>query len=296
MLKLSVIVPVYNVAPYLRACMDSLCGQTLSDIEIIAVNDASTDNSLEILREYEQKDNRVRIIDFAKNQKTAAARNAGLDAATGEYVGFVDGDDYLDAEFYERLYTLAKSENSDIAKGLTCVISPQGTSLTAENTIIRADKFAFMGNLLSGIYSRDMIKKHNIQFHIDFFCFQIQAVYFANKIVTADDVFYNYVRHENSCDSDVFTLEKWQQLNLGHAQFISDWVCSHEYSDIVRKNYLKRVQRLRFYGFNKLARKDIASGAKILAPLVGKSVSYLVRKHPQVSFKNWLFWRFGGKL
>lgn len=69
MLKLSVIVPVYNVAPYLRACMDSLCGQTLSDIEIIAVNDASTDNSLEILREYEQKDNRVRIIDFAKNQK-----------------------------------------------------------------------------------------------------------------------------------------------------------------------------------------------------------------------------------
>lgn len=294
--KVSIIVPVHNVAPYLHSCMDSLCRQSLTDIEIIAINDASTDNSLEILQEYEQKDARIHIINFSTNQKTAAARNAGLKAATGEYIGLVDGDDYLDIDFYKRLYNLAKLENADIAKGLMRVITPQGSSQTTENEIIRTDKFAFLGNLLTGIYRREMLEKQNIRFHIDFFCFQIQAVYFANKIATADDVFYNYVRHANSCDSDIFTLEKWQTLNLGHAKFISEWVNSHEYSDNIRKNYLKRARRLRFYGFNKLALKDIVAGAKILSPLVGKSVSYLIRKHPRVGFKDWLFWRISGRL
>ena len=292
--KVSVIVPVYNVAPYLRECLDSLCTQTLADIEIIAVDDSSTDNSLRILKEYEQKDSRVRIVHFEKNKKTAAARNAGLDIAAGEYIGFVDGDDYVDADFYERLYILAKSEDSDIAKGVFR-LHDKGNISTITNKNI-TNKFLFIGQLLTGIYRRNMIKEHNIKFYIDFFCFQIQAVYFANKIVTTDDTFYNYIRHENSCDSDIFTLEKWQTLNLGHARFICDWVASHEYSDAVRKNYLDRAQRLRFYGFNKLDRKDIAAGAKILSPLVGQSVSHLVRKHPKVSFMRWLFWKIGGSL
>ena len=90
--KVSVIIPVYNVEKYLKQCLDSVVNQTLKDIEIICVNDGSTDNSLEILEEYAQKDNRIIIIS-QENQGQSVARNIALEKATGEYVGFVDSDD-----------------------------------------------------------------------------------------------------------------------------------------------------------------------------------------------------------
>ena len=101
--KVSVVIPVYNVAPYLTKCMESVSGQTLQDIEIIAVNDASTDNSLTILKKFAKQDSRIQIISHKKNTKTAGCRNDGLDAATGEYVCFLDGDDYLDTDFCEKI-------------------------------------------------------------------------------------------------------------------------------------------------------------------------------------------------
>ena len=265
--KVSVIVPVYNVAPYLPACMESLCKQTLTDIEIIAVNDNSTDNCLDILQTFAKKDNRIKIINNTTNQRTATARNAGLAAATGEYVSFIDGDDFLDTDFYEKLYANAIANNADIAKGLTKTLNADGTIdvATDNNTIKQQGKYAFMGHLLTAIYNRDMLIKHKIQFHIDFFCFQIQAVYFANKIVCCDDVFYNYVRHAGSCDSDIFSIKKWQRLNLGHANFIYDWVISHPYDKDIRDLYLERVKGLYFYGFNKLIKSDVIAACDILA-------------------------------
>lgn len=92
--KVSVILPVYNVSEYLRQCMDSIVGQTLKDIEIICVDDGSTDDSLEILKEYEAKDKRVKVIE-QKNAGAGAARNNGLAIATGEYLSFLDSDDFL---------------------------------------------------------------------------------------------------------------------------------------------------------------------------------------------------------
>ena len=92
--KVSVILPVYNVSEYLRQCMDSIVGQTLKDIEIICVDDGSTDDSLEILKEYEAKDKRVKVIE-QKNAGAGAARNNGLAIATGEYLSFLDSDDIL---------------------------------------------------------------------------------------------------------------------------------------------------------------------------------------------------------
>ena len=98
--KVSVIIPVYNVEKYLRQCLDSVVNQTLKDIEIICIDDGSTDNSLNILKEYAQKDNRIKIIS-KKNGGLSSARNAGLKFATGEFVGFVDSDDYIERETYE---------------------------------------------------------------------------------------------------------------------------------------------------------------------------------------------------
>ena len=84
--------------------------QTLSDIEIICVNDCSTDNSFEILKEYASKDDRIKLIDFKENKGAAVARNTGIDEAKGEYIGFVDSDDFIDLDFYEKLYKEARSE------------------------------------------------------------------------------------------------------------------------------------------------------------------------------------------
>lgn len=115
--KVSVIIPVYNAAQYLERCLDSVINQTLKDIEIICINDCSTDNSLEILEEYASKDNRIKIIDFKENKGVAAARNAGINEAQGEYIGFVDPDDYIDSDFYAQLYKKAYETKADIVKG-----------------------------------------------------------------------------------------------------------------------------------------------------------------------------------
>ena len=109
----SVIVPVYNVEPYLRKCLDSLRSQSLSDIEVILVNDGSTDGSAELLRRAAEEDSRFHVI-HQENRGTAAARYAGIQAARGEYVGFVDADDYVEPEMYARMYGEACIAQADL--------------------------------------------------------------------------------------------------------------------------------------------------------------------------------------
>lgn len=98
--KVSVIVPVYNVEPYLRQCLDSIVSQTLKDIEIILIDDGSTDGSGEICDEYKREDHRIRVI-HKVNEGLSAARNDGIDASTAPYIMFVDGDDWVEPEFCE---------------------------------------------------------------------------------------------------------------------------------------------------------------------------------------------------
>ena len=112
--KVSVIIPVYNVEEYLRECLDSVVNQTLKDIEIICVNDGSTDNSLAILEEYAAKDERLRVF-TQENQGQSVARNLAMEKARGEYIGFVDSDDWIDLDFYEKLYRAAVKAQADIA-------------------------------------------------------------------------------------------------------------------------------------------------------------------------------------
>lgn len=112
--KISVIVPVYNTEAYLDKCLTSLINQTLSDIEIICINDGSTDNSLNILEKYAKEDSRIKII-TQENSGQSIARNNGIKNATSEYIGFIDSDDYIDLEFYEKLYNAAKNNDADIS-------------------------------------------------------------------------------------------------------------------------------------------------------------------------------------
>lgn len=127
----SIIVPCYNVAPYVDVCMNSLVNQTLRDIEIICVNDGSTDGTLAALRRWAEKDARIRVID-QKNRGVSSARNAGLAVAGGEYIGFVDPDDYVDAAMYARLTETARRYDADAAACGYISFSGEGNSVTVE--------------------------------------------------------------------------------------------------------------------------------------------------------------------
>ena len=112
-IKVSVIIPVYNAEIYLRQCLDTIINQTLREIEIICVDDGSTDGSLRILEEYVSTDNRIKLI-RQENSGAGAARNRGLEVARGEYLSFLDSDDFFEPDMLELSYKKAKEDNSDI--------------------------------------------------------------------------------------------------------------------------------------------------------------------------------------
>lgn len=111
--KVSVIVPVYNGSAYLHQCLDSICSQTLRNIEIICVNDGSTDNSLDILSGYAERDHRLYVIE-KEHSNAGDARNAGMEVAVGEYLSFLDADDFFEPDMLETVYNHAKEEDSDV--------------------------------------------------------------------------------------------------------------------------------------------------------------------------------------
>ena len=113
MSKVSVIIPVYNTEKYLKSCLDSVINQTLSDIEIICINDGSTDNSLDILEEYANKDDRIKIIN-QKNQGVSEARNNGIKLAKSDYFILLDSDDSIENTICEKSYNAIVKNNADI--------------------------------------------------------------------------------------------------------------------------------------------------------------------------------------
>ena len=129
-MKLSVIVPVFNMASddKLKWCMDSLVGQTISDYEIIAVDDCSTDDSLSILQNYEKRyPGKVVVIASPDNRKQGGAKNLGLSVAKGDWIGFIDADDWVCADFYEKLLNKAEETGADmVGRDFTLTKKPAG--------------------------------------------------------------------------------------------------------------------------------------------------------------------------
>ena len=124
----SIIVPVYNVEQYLRQCIDSILGQTFADFELILVDDGSPDNCPEICDEYAKKDERVKVL-HKENGGLSDARNAGLEIATGEYIAFVDSDDYVAPDMYESLYNLITQNDCDMAICRAVIVREQDTPI-----------------------------------------------------------------------------------------------------------------------------------------------------------------------
>lgn len=212
MIKISVIIPVYNVEPYLRRCLESVCNQTLENIEIICVDDFSTDNSAKILQEYVAKYPNLKAVYFQKNQGVSSARNMGLNLAQGQYVAFVDSDDEIDLNFYEKLYTKAKETDADLVKGQAIEINYNGKKNVIKQ-IPEGSKWNFLSYWVLAIYKREIITKNNLSFSSDHLIGE--DLLFLNKFLIAaqnlylvNDVYYHYYRRENSSNSKILCEEK----------------------------------------------------------------------------------------
>lgn len=205
MAKVSVIIPVYNVESYLRECMDSVINQTLEDLEIICVNDGSTDNSRAILQEYANKDSRIKIID-KENGGQSSARNLGIKAATGEFIGFVDSDDWIDINFYEKLYNAVINYKADLASAnLLRVYSNKKTYFLKHKTYKCSNKprlkyeYAKLPDnnyIMNRLYNTKKLQKSKLLFEEGMIFedveFSHKVLYYLDKMVTVPGTNYNY--------------------------------------------------------------------------------------------------------
>ena len=172
--KASVIIPVYNVEQYLPRCLDSVINQTLEDIEIICINDCSTDGSLAILKEYALKDKRIKLIDFPENRGVSAARNTGIDNANGEYIAFLDPDDWWELDLIEKGLKKIQKENADIV--LFChnefkdnKITPRKDKSEKIQNVINGDRYTkylqdFSIFIWDKIYKKELLKDSGVRF------------------------------------------------------------------------------------------------------------------------------------
>ena len=237
MSKVSILIPVYNVEKYLRECLDSVAGQTLNDIEIICINDGSTDSSLDIINEFAGKDSRFVVIS-GPNGGYGKAMNKGLDAATSEYIGIVEPDDFVPEGMYSDLYDIAKKNDLDLVKA--DFYRFKTVNGTFEKTLERLDRTGtyynsvfdpshmpeavyFTLNTWSGIYKREFIEKYHIRhnetpgasFQDNGFFFQ--TFIYAQRAMIVDKPY--YMNRRDNPNSSVMNPNKVYTMNIE-----MDWV------------------------------------------------------------------------
>lgn len=220
-IKVSIIIPVYNVSQYIRRCLDSCVNQTMEEIEIIAVNDCSPDPlDTEIMLEYEARyPQKIRCIWHSENKKQGGARNTGIAAARGEYLNFVDSDDYIEADMCEKLYTTAKENEADYVycdyyevRGANKKIIHRYCELDAENKRALHPYCVAWGSVIK----RELFFKNNLKFaECMLYCEDVPMVYLllrlANKIVKFHEALYNYCIREGSAiqSSTIYDRMPW---------------------------------------------------------------------------------------
>lgn len=216
MCKITIIVPIYNVEKYLRECLDSLLNQTFKDIEILCMNDGSTDGSVQILEEYKNKDKRIRVIN-KKNSGYGATMNMGIDAANSEYIGILESDDVAKPELFENLYNLITKYNCDVVKSDFFLYYSKQNKLIKNNImqgkiinkVTNIDEdieiLGICPSIWSCLYKKDFLLKNNIRFletpgasYQDTSFYQ-KVILSAKKVFLTDNAYVQYrVDNENS--------------------------------------------------------------------------------------------------
>lgn len=199
--KISVIMSVYNTAPYLRRALDSVCNQTFRDLEILCINDGSTDGSATILEEYAAGDTRIRLIDHGENRGVAAARNSGLDAAEGETIAVLDSDDALSKNFFAALWSVYEGGDCDIAKGryVECELDGRWHEKD-KNASIQKDVLQFTYQWTTALYSTSFLRRHGLRLSTEvafgedsLFLYQLMG--HQPRIAFTDQAIYYYLRN-----------------------------------------------------------------------------------------------------
>lgn len=254
--KVSVVIPVYNVEKYLEDCLNSAVGQTLKDIEVICINDGSTDNSLEILRKYESKDERVKVIN-KENSGLSSARNVGIREAKGEYILFLDSDDIISKGLCKNAYYLAKTYGDVDAVEIRADSFKNGESFSFENNKFeekpavlnvikdgdKANPFTTLGisrfMIWNKVWRTDFIKQHNLWFKEDDLSFNedtffdYMALPYAKRAISAvhnKEIVYAY--RKNRSDSITGTTSEREEAR--------NWVY------IISPEVLKNADRFNF--------------------------------------------------
>lgn len=220
-IKVSIVIPVYNVENYLDKCIKSVISQTHKNLEIILVDDGSTDKSGKIADFYKKKDDRIKVI-HKKNEKVSAARNTGIDVATGEYVCFADADDYLMPDYVEYLLGMAVDNDADVALTKDMFTTFHPNQVEGDNIQTRTPEQATIDiltyNLPIGVYCK-MFRRSFLGEEIRFvphiyigegFNFNTMAFQRANKVVEGNRRIYFYRRDNPTSATTKFRVDKWE--------------------------------------------------------------------------------------
>ncbi len=253
--KISVIVPCYNVENYLHNTMKSILSQTYDNLEIILIDDGSTDNTGKIIDDFEKTDPRIKAI-HQGNVGLSATRNKGIRVSTGIYISFIDADDYIDDTFYERLYTNLITYGADLAIcGTKCFKNGKLDALLPPYRSKMTDKLDEKINLLRGggvcdkLYKASILKDNCIFFEegrmYEGNSFLVEYCYFTDKVVFSPDTFYNYVIHENSIttNSDIQHLIKLRKDRLHFIKVLNNFSKSHRIGKKSRDAVLRLIGR-----------------------------------------------------
>lgn len=259
-ITVSVILPVYNVAPWIDDCIDSLKRQQLCGLEFIFIDDCSTDESLAIVEEFAAEDSRVRVIQNEKNLGAGPSRNRGIEAARGEYLSFVDPDDRISDDFYEIMYRKAKESGCDIVKAAR-LIAGENTPKRVSPSAVDADNELIERRALSGlplycvfmrahhaaIFKTSLILNSDIRYGLsrvgEDSLFLLKVCTNTESIVTTDEPVYYYRRRSNSATSE-FSFQR-SLVQLSALQEVIDYLSSIDISDELKAEYLRR--RLPYY-------------------------------------------------
>ena len=212
--KLSVIIAVYNTEKYVGKCLDSLFNQTYSNIELVVINDCSTDDSLKILKKYAKKYANMILIDNKENRGLSYSRNVGLENANGEYIGYIDSDDYVDSDYYEKLMKAIIKEKSDVAIADMKIVYEDGSfpdhvtkGCDGDLTKLNVVKNGLAASACNKVFKKDIISKYPFsegKLNEDLAVI-LPAIISANKISYVEKTYYYYVQRGGSIQNSRFS-------------------------------------------------------------------------------------------